>query len=430
MARKNIYDKDIKYNLLKIYVDWCCGSCYTKAEIRGTENIPTDGAVIFTPNHCNTLMDALVVLRSKKSPTLFGARADIFKKAAKPLHFLRILPMIRQRDGLRNVVKNRDTNKIIVEAMEHGMPFCIFPEGRHRPMHSIMRLGKGTQRIALEAYEKFGDKMPVYIVPAGIEYSDYFRFRCTSTIEFGQAFKIEDVISKHDDEESEAIFLRQIGDKITEGISGLITFIPDDENYDRRWALLKVLTTGKKGSPMELKDLRRAQVKEILHKEEKSPAEMEGIYTDVKVFDAARKKAKISSYSFGKKNLGLTILGKTLFSIISIPYLLFSLVLTFPMWLTAKLIGRGVKDPCFLNTVHFGVKLGMLPILTLIWAIVAFCTLPWYWALAAILLFLPSYSFIYDAKEFARRMYSDYSLLGKKKLAKQFEEIRNRFNAI
>ena len=80
MARKHIYDKDWRYSTLRVlWTDWKIRHSYRKAEVRGQENIPEDGAVILCANHCNTLMDALVILRSYKGSTVFGARADIFR---------------------------------------------------------------------------------------------------------------------------------------------------------------------------------------------------------------------------------------------------------------------------------------------------------------------------------------------------------------
>ena len=64
MSRKKIYDKDVWYDVLKPIVDWCTRNSYNRIEVIGKENIPTDGAVIIAPNHCNTLMDALVVLQA------------------------------------------------------------------------------------------------------------------------------------------------------------------------------------------------------------------------------------------------------------------------------------------------------------------------------------------------------------------------------
>ena len=91
-----IWEKDRLYSFLRPYVDTCTKYSYNKAHVRGS--LPEDGAVIIAPNHTSTLMDALVVLRSRKKPTVFGARADIFAKplVARILRFLRILPLATQ----------------------------------------------------------------------------------------------------------------------------------------------------------------------------------------------------------------------------------------------------------------------------------------------------------------------------------------------
>ena len=175
---KKIYDRNLGYSLLRPIVDWCTKRSYRKLEVRGEENLPADGAILLAPNHCNTLMDALVMLQAHKGPTVFGARADMFKRPliARIMFFLRILPMVRQRDGLRNVLKNHESFDTIVETLEHGVRFCMYPEGRHRAARSLLPLGKGIIRAAVAANNRFGSERPVYIVPVGIEYGDYFRY--------------------------------------------------------------------------------------------------------------------------------------------------------------------------------------------------------------------------------------------------------------
>ena len=166
MSRKNIYDKDVKYSILKPIVGWCTRRSYRRIQVQGQENIPNDGAILLAPNHCNTLLDALVVLQATREEKVFGARADMFNNPfiAKLMYFFRILPMVRQRDGLRNVLKNHETFDIIVDTLEHGVPFCLFPEGRHRPAHSLLPLGKGITRTAIAANERFGKDKPIYIL--------------------------------------------------------------------------------------------------------------------------------------------------------------------------------------------------------------------------------------------------------------------------
>ena len=58
MARK-IYEKNPAYSILRHLVDWSIKHSYRKVEVHGEENLPTDGALLLTPNHCNTLKQHL-----------------------------------------------------------------------------------------------------------------------------------------------------------------------------------------------------------------------------------------------------------------------------------------------------------------------------------------------------------------------------------
>ena len=422
--RKNIYDKDLGYNILKPIVDWNLKHSYRKVEVRGKENIPTDGAVIIAPNHCNTLMDALVILRAFDNETVFGARADMFNNAfiAKLMYFIRILPMVRQRDGLRNVLKNYETQEIIVETLKNKVRFCMFPEGRHRPAHSLQTLGKGTFRAALAANAEFGDQMPVYIVPAGIEYGDYFRYRSTSLVTFGKPINVTETV-KELNLDNEAQVMDHLRKELSARMSELITYLPYDENYDAKWALTKVRALDFKGGLYEKMLNNRAIVADINAACEADPEKMAGVLAKASAFEKARRKKGVSIYSFRKKNLALSVVGKGLAAILGLPYLLFSGIVALPMWGIAEFLRNSIRDKAFRNTAIFGVKLAGNIIFGLTYLILAFCLLPWPWALAFLALAGPAYSYIYDYAEFIRRWISDIKLLGDKKLQKTFTSL-------
>ena len=78
MGKRKNYEKALGYAILRPIVDWNIFQSYRRIAVKGKENIPTDGAVIIAPTHCNTLMDALVILRANKKETVFGARAGMF----------------------------------------------------------------------------------------------------------------------------------------------------------------------------------------------------------------------------------------------------------------------------------------------------------------------------------------------------------------
>ena len=438
MSRKNIYDKDLGYSILKPIVDWNAKHSYRKIEVTGKENIPTDGAVIIAPNHCNTLMDALVILQAFKDESVFGARADIFNKPfiAKIMTFVRILPMVRQRDGLRNVLKNNETQEIIVDTLENKVRFCMYPEGRHRPAHSLQTLGKGTFRAALAANSKFGDTMPVYIVPTGIEYGDYFRYRSTCLITFGEAINVTEFV-KGLNVENEVQMIEPLRKELSSRMSKLITFIKDDEQLYNKWALTKMLAADKGlrygdfGRSLHKGMLaNREIVAEIEKACENKPEEMENLLEKVAEFDKKRRKKGISIYSFRKKNEALNAVGKAFAALIGLPYWIFSAIVSSPMWLTYNLLRSKTRDKAFHNTVGFGVKLALGTILLITYAILAFCLLPWPYALALTLLTIPSYSYFFDYIEGMRRYISDLKLLGEKKLRGKFKDIVKEFRKL
>ena len=160
--------------MLRRYVDWSLLQAYREHEIIGLENIPDNASIILAPNHTNALMDALVILSMNKPYKVFVARADMFKVRlfAKILTFLKIMPIMRIRDGVDEVKKNQETIDKSVSVLNDGIPFCILPEGTHRAQHSLLPLGKGIFRIGLQAQEQLGDTRDVCIVPVGIEYGN------------------------------------------------------------------------------------------------------------------------------------------------------------------------------------------------------------------------------------------------------------------
>ena len=229
-----IWEKSFGYQLLRAFADPNTRASYNKARVRG--KLPEDGAVIIAPNHTSTLMDAMVVLRTRKAPTVFGARADIFKKPAiaKFLRYIRIVPMARIRDGAQSVLHNLETFAEVDEVLEHGVPFCIFPEGRHRPMHSLLPIGKGIARIAFAS----AAKRQTYVVPTGIEHGSFFRYRYPCTVSFGDPIDVNAFLKDHE-ECTEAETFQAFRNEIGKRISSLITYIPDDENYEAAWQAVK-----------------------------------------------------------------------------------------------------------------------------------------------------------------------------------------------
>ena len=351
------------------------------------------------------------------------------------LYFARILPMVRQRDGLRNVLKNKDTQETIVETLENNIRFCMYPEGTHRAKHSLQGLGKGIFRAALASNEKFGAERPIYIVPVGIEYGDYFRYRSTSLVNYGQPINVTEYV-KELDLENEAQVMDALRKELTSRMSELITYFKFDENYEEKWDLTKMIAIqdrkkgyGEFGTDLYEDMLRNRQIASEIEKAmEEHPEEMTELLAEVKAFEKKRKKAGVSIYAFKKMDSPVMhAVGKGLAALVGLPYFIYSAVTNLPLWATSLFIRGKVRDKAFRNTVSFGVKLAMTTILIPIYAVLAFCLAPWWMALAILLLWFPGYSYFHDYIEGCRRWFSELRLLTDKKLRKSFTGILSKY---
>ena len=212
-----IWEHNRAYSLLRPYVDYCTRASFGIFKAEG--ELPDNGAVIIAPNHTNTLMDALMVLQTRREPTVFGARADIFRKplANKALRFLRILPMTRERDGLRSVTDNYQTFDEIDDTLAHNVPFCLFPEGRHTPGREVQPIQKGIARIAFRS----AAQRPTVVVPTGINYGDFFHYRRFVHIKYGEPLDVNAFLAAHADL-SEAEQYQAFREELHQRLSGLV----------------------------------------------------------------------------------------------------------------------------------------------------------------------------------------------------------------
>lgn len=316
-----IQDKDRLYAFLRPYVDWMFRHSYRHIQYVGRENIPTDGAVIFAPNHTNALCDAMAILGIDRSRKVFVARADIFRKPrlAKLLTWLKIMPIRRMRDGVDEVRHNDETMDKAVETLQAGVPFCILPEGTHRPMHSLLPLSKGIFRIALRANDAFGAEKPVYILPVGLEYGDYYHLWDALTVNIGKPINVTQFVKEHSDMDRPQLIMA-MREELTERMRAQILWVADDAHYEENFAKLQ-----------------------------------------------ANPPAPFNRFKHHRLPKWFLIFMLVLLS----PLFLVSLALTIPLWTVWLLIRWTVKDAAFHNSVQYVWQLIFIP-LTL------FITLPFW----------------------------------------------------
>ncbi len=423
MAKK-IQDPDFWYSFLLPYVNLHTRRAYRRFEVHGKKNLPKEGGMIFGVNHSNTLMDALVLLSADNIRKVFIARGDIFKNptVAKILHFLRILPIFRIRNGVAAVRQNDDSLNKAVDVIHDRVDLYLFPEGTHRTKHSLMRMGKGLFHIAMDANRQFGKERPVYIIPTAIEYGDYFRYRSTAMINFGQPINVTEFL-KNTTEENEAVEINQLKDLLGEEISKLFTYIPDDDDYEAIWEIVKMKNEKRAGGLYQKMLRNRATVDNVLKFREEKPEEARNLFARVMDFATERKRQKISVMSTARKYPLINFIWKLAVLLVGLPYYAASAVVNLPVWLTTWIIRKQLKDPAFGNTVSFGVEFVLFPLVFIVGTILLFCYLPWQWALGGTILLFFSYPLFIDYGELFRRWLSDVRWTFKIRLRKQFEAL-------
>lgn len=436
---KKIQDYNLLYDVLRYYTDAALKLSYRQIKYVGREFIPRDGAVIFAPNHTNTLMDAMVILAIDHRPKVFVARADIFRSpmAAKILTWLKIMPIMRMRDGFEEVKKNNETIERAVDVLRDRIPFCIFPEGTHQAKHSSLPLSKGIFRIAFQAKELMPE-VPLYIVPVGLRYGSFFRFRSTVRVQIGEAIDVGKFRSEHSHmAEPEQINLMR--DELQERIHKSIFYIPNDEDYDaiheicatvvkRQVKSCKYVVDGKrlKGLDAHFEANNRTK-RDILRLKESNPkVAARLIQLGQEAYDM-RTASHISLKSVSVKYTVLSRILKVLWLIVTLPYTLPVSALTLPINAVTAYLFTLIKDHAFRNSVRYLANLVLWPLLVVVYAVLAFVFLRWWWALAIVALLIPAPIVAQESWRLARILVSDFKLLANKPLRRKYREIKELF---
>ena len=180
--------KRILYLILRAYVWFQLKIYFSSLIVEGREHIPKKGAVLFTANHQNAFLDALLLVSHNGRKTHFVARAEVFKKPIFKwlLSLINMMPIYRIRDGWQSLQHNEAIFRACYEILGKKETLLIFPEGNHGFDRRLRPLSKGFTRIAFGAMTEHPD-LELQIVPLGINYEKHQAFRSKVRIRYGPA---------------------------------------------------------------------------------------------------------------------------------------------------------------------------------------------------------------------------------------------------
>lgn len=407
-------------------------SAYSDISIVGRDNIPSDGAVIFAPNHTNALMDALSVLIVSQQPTVFVARADMFKNRilAKIMNFFKIMPIMRIRDGRENMKKNDEIIAAAADVLVHKVPFCIFCEGTHRMKHSLLPIVKGIFRIAVKAESELKDKMPLYIVPVGIEYGSYVKYSSSLCLNIGAPINVTDFINNHG-EDAYPKLLVELKDLLFHKISELIHYVDDDENYDvlldlsylRNSSYLNALKLN--NTPYNEMMANRKFIDDFHYIQSHNVPKAEKLLSLGREFSTLRRKLKIADETLITPTSTLISIAYLFELIFTLPYFIYSLIVSSPVIALSQFLIFKSDDKAFNNTFRYALSIVLMPVILIILSVILFSTVKWFFAVLLLILSIPSFSFVHRYIRCFRIFISDIKFRNNKKLNNLTKQIND-----
>ncbi len=390
MGKENIEKYDLFYLLLKKYADfWHNNIFYRRVIAYGKDRLDFSVPTILAPNHQNALMDALAIICTLDRQLVFLARADIFKKklVARILYRLKILPVYRIRDGFENLKQNDDTFHDTLRVMEHRNGVVILPEGSHDVHRKLRQLKKGICRIAFQTAEASDYKKEINIVPVGIEYSHYWRFRQVLTVVYGHPIHVSEYYDSYRQNPNRAIV--ELRDRLSSDMKKVMVHIEAEQDYEAINELRSIINekySDRIKYPKLFRDNRLISKVNELH--QKDPESYERLCSDSLAVRDLSQELKLTYRHLRKKKhpLGWLLLSWILL-LVTLPVFVAGVLLNFIIFKVSEIQSLKTKDPGFISTTRYGFLIGMGLIIAPLYLIVALILIkPWWLALAAFVL--------------------------------------------
>lgn len=385
MGKENIEKYSGGYAVLKSIVGfWHSSVFYRKVIVLGNDNIRSDKPQIFAPNHQNALMDALAVLFTLKGQPVFLTRADIFKKKliAKILYFLKMLPVYRIRDGFRSVIGNDEIFDKTIDVLRNKRGLVILPEGNHEGYRRLRQLKKGICRVAFQAEEASDFNLNIQIIPVGLEFSHYTRYRQVLTVIYGKPIEVADYHELY--RKSPEIALNELRNKLSSELKKIIVHIDSEEDYEAIDELRSIIN-GRFSDNIKFPKLFRDKI--LIEKMNRLKLADLPLYKKICSLSLEVKKKsgelKTSYRLLSKKRhpLGWLLAG-SLGLLATFPIFLYGNIFNLTFLEIPNLQSRKIKDVQFRSSIKMGISLAISLVLTpIIFALMLILISPWWLAL-------------------------------------------------
>ena len=134
------------------------------------------------------------------------------------------------RDGFSALKANDEIFLKTIDVLKNKNGLVILPEGDHAGFRRLRQLKKGICRVAFQADEATGFKLKIKIIPVGVEYSNYTRFRQVLTVVYGKPIEVSEFHQLY--KESPERALNELRNKISAEMKKVMVHIESEDDYE------------------------------------------------------------------------------------------------------------------------------------------------------------------------------------------------------
>jgi len=311
-------------------------------------------------NHPTAFLDPIFVATHIFPKTYTMLRGDLFNSPFKIWFLGQIgtIPIFRFRNGFGGMRQNQDSFERCYELLNKNACISILSEGSMAHEKRLRPIQKGTAKMALGVYEKFGNEK-VQIIPIGVNYTDSNQMRSILMAKVGEPIPIKNYLDAYKENPRKAIL--QITREIERQLKEHVIHINDP--VDDIWInqLLEIQQNNIEvtvwSGYAETDEFRQKQMELTQQLNQKSESEKATLKTKAASYFKKLKKKGYIDQGVAQPQHGS--FGVTLFLIIGwLPALLGAITNFIPFSMGKKIANDKVEKIEFFSSVRLGVYMG------------------------------------------------------------------------
>ena len=311
-------------------------------------------------NHPTAFIDPIFVATHVSPKAYTMLRGDLFNSPFKIwfLDQIGTIPIFRFRNGFGGMRQNQDSFERCYELLNKNACISILSEGSMAHEKRLRPIQKGTAKMALGVYEKFGNEK-VQIIPIGVNYSDSNQMRSVLMAKVGEPILIKNYLDAYKENPRKAIL--QITREIERQLKEQVIHINDQADDIWMNQLLEIQQNNIEDSVWpgyaETDELRQQQMELTQQLNEQPESEKTTLKTRAGSYFQKLKEKGYTDQGVAQPQHGS--FGVTLFLMIGWLPALFGAVTNFiPFSMGKKIANAKVEKIEFFSSVRLGTYMG------------------------------------------------------------------------